>query len=348
LKIKVTIGIVISAVFIYLTFRQVDLQEMAAAFQHGRHFWLIPAFLVMLASHWLRALRWQFIMNPFKKLSLSSLFSALMIGYATNNVFPLRMGELIRAYAIGKSQKVSKSAAFATIVVERFILDLTALLIILGTTLAFSPVQLPFHEDIKKGGYIILAVVLVMLCIIFFIMEQTGPALRIIRRLMPEKIYHFIEHTLLSFVEGCLVFKKSDHYIGIVISTLAIWALYIFSLVVTFKIFDFAGKYDLTVWHADIILVIVTFAIMLPSSPGAIGTFHYLCTKVLEYYGIPNEEAVAFAVVSHALNILPFTLIGLIYFWKENLHFSEVLAQKADVESESESDFIAEQSRPAN
>ena len=112
MKLKVILGIAVSGLFIYLTFRQVDVDKMVAAFQSAQYYWLLPAFLMMGVSHVLRALRWQYLLNHIKNINVHSLFSALMVGYAANNVFPLRLGEFLRAYAIGKSENVSKSASF--------------------------------------------------------------------------------------------------------------------------------------------------------------------------------------------------------------------------------------------
>ncbi|MFQ5674252.1 MAG: lysylphosphatidylglycerol synthase transmembrane domain-containing protein [bacterium] len=336
MRLKIAIGIVVSVIFLYLTFRQVQVDELMFAFKAGEHLWIIPAFILMLVSHWIRALRWRFIIEPLKSIKTPPLFSALMIGYATNNVFPLRMGEFLRAYAIGKSQKVSKSSAFATVVMERFVLDLTALLLILGIALAFSPIQLPYKETVEKGGYVVLTIVIMMTAASIFLSTKTQSTLAFIKRFLPARIYHLVETTLVSFVKGCLVFKKSEHYLNIFISTCIIWLLYIASLYLTFQIFGFQTDYSFTLWHSIVVLVIVTFAIMLPSSPGALGTYHFLCTEVVKYYGVSSEQGAAFALISHAMNIIPFTIIGLVYFWKENLHFSDAVREKELVEKETE------------
>jgi hypothetical protein len=71
---------------------------------------------------------------------------------------------------------------------------------------------------------------------------------------------------------------------------------------------------------------------MIPSSPGFVGTYHWFCMKSLALYGIPQSEALSYAVISHAMSTVPFTIVGLLYFWKENLHFSDALAEKEIVE----------------
>jgi len=339
LKLKVIIGFLISAVFIYLTFRQVEFEKMFEALRTAKYYWLIPALLLMACSHWLRALRWQYLIEPIKKIKVMPLFEALIIGYAANNVFPLRLGEFFRAFVIGKSQNISKSSAFATVIVERFILDLLALLTLLLGTILFYPSQLPYDDLIRLGGYIILGVCVTLLILIILLIQKTDVTLSFLQSKLPGKIYEKVEPAIQSFVKGCLVFKNAHHYLAIIFLTVLIWTLYLFSLYIMFFVFDFVEQYQLNLWSAVVILVVVTFSIMLPSSPGAVGTYHFLCTEVLNYFQVPNDQAVSFAIVSHAMNIVPFTLLGLFYFLKGNLKFSDALSEKKLAEEGSSKHF---------
>jgi len=334
LKLKVLFGILISALFIFLTFRQVEFHNMLESLKDANYLWLLPAFFVMLLSHWFRSMRWRYLMEPIKPMKTMPLFSALMIGYAVNNVFPLRLGEFFRAYAIAKSQNVSKSSSFATVIVERFILDLMALLIILVITILFYPFKLPYYDLIRLGGYAILAMTLALIVLIVFLIQKTDMTLNFLRSVLPHKIYVKVEPTFISFMKGCLVFKKSEHYFSILVLTVFIWVLYILSVYFIFSVFNFIVLYHLTIWSSVVILVVVTFSIMLPSSPGALGTYHFLCTEVLKYFTVPSDQAVSFAVISHAMNILPFTILGFVYFLRMNLKFSDAASEEEFLDAE--------------
>lgn len=137
MKKQFLLGILISAIFLYLAFRNVDLTKMISALQQAHYLWLIPGILFMFLSLLIRAYRWHYFLLPIREVKFSKLFSAMMIGYMANNVFPLRLGELLRAVAIGRSAGISRASAFATIIVER-IIDIISLLIILGFTVFFS------------------------------------------------------------------------------------------------------------------------------------------------------------------------------------------------------------------
>ena len=84
---------------------------------------------------------------------------------------------------------------------------------------------------------------------------------------------------------------------------------------------------------------------MIPSSPGFVGTYHWFCMKSLALFGVPESAALSYAVISHALNTIPFTIIGLIYFWRENLHFSDAMKQKEEVEPEIDEEKLVKEAK---
>src|SRR5439155_2093649 len=67
----------------------------------------------------LRAIRWRVLLLPLGSPSIAVSFSSMMLGYLGNNLLPMRAGEVVRAYALGRQSSISKSAVLATIVVER-------------------------------------------------------------------------------------------------------------------------------------------------------------------------------------------------------------------------------------
>ena len=61
-----------------------------------------------------------------------------------------------------------------------------------------------------------------------------------------------------------------------------------------------------------VVLVLTTISVVIPSTPGYVGTYHYLCQVALLMFGVPAAEALSFAIVAHALSVLPVTLLGLV------------------------------------
>ncbi len=113
------VGLLISVVFLYLAFRKIDYQELWATLVTVRYWWLLPGLAIYFVGVFVRTWRWQLLLNPLKKAPFKTLFPIINIGYMGNNVFPLRMGEVLRAVVLKRRESVSISGSLATIVVER-------------------------------------------------------------------------------------------------------------------------------------------------------------------------------------------------------------------------------------
>ncbi len=329
MKIKVAVGIAISLVFVYFAFRKVDFDVVLQTLLRANYLWLLPAFAAMLLSHLLRAVRWHYICEPIKPIKIGPLFSALMVGYAANNIFPLRLGEFVRAYVIGKSQNISKTSSFATIIVDR-LLDILSLLLLMAVSVYFLPnrdTDGGIFALVRRGGYVITAGTVSVIVLMVFLMQKTEATLNLFRKIMPAKVFAAIDKFVRSFLDGFLVFKKAEHYLVIIVLSVSVWLLY--ALTVYFSFFAF--NFHLGFGASLVVLVIISLGLMIPSSPGFIGTYHWFCKASLGIYGISGNAAISFAVISHAMNTIPFTVIGLSYFWKENLRFADVMSEKDSV-----------------
>jgi len=321
---RLLLGLIVSAFCIYLGFRNVDFGNMWQALLTANYLWLLPAVGFMFLSLWLRAVRWRYFMDPIKKVETPKLFSAMMIGYMGNNVFPLRLGEIMRAYAIGKSAQVSKAASFATIIVER-IIDLLSLLSILAVTIFFHK----FPHWIENAGWLIFAGSVGLVVFIIFLMEKTDQTLRLVDfflRPLPLRISQGARKILRSFLEGFAVFKRAEHYWTITWQSIVMWFFYAGIVYVTLVAFRLDSTYDLPWITSLVVLVMVSIGIMIPSSPGYVGTYHLLCIQAMAFFSVPASEAAGFAVVLHVVNFIPVTIVGLMYFWRENFKIEDATA----------------------
>lgn len=326
---RLIIGLVISAIFIYLAFSKIDFVQMWQALKQANYLWLFPAVGFMFISLWLRAVRWGYFMEPIKPgIGFPKLFSAMMIGYYGNNVFPLRAGEVLRAYAIGKSAGVSRMASFATIFVERLI-DVFSLLLLIGFSVFFHD----YPAWIEKGSIAIFIGTVIVTVFMVALMLHTQGTLRLMNRLtrpFPEKVQQFVNNLLGSFLEGFAIFKKSEHYWKITWQSVVMWVLY---AAVNYAVLEaFSLNEQLPIGASFVILVIVNISIMIPAAPGYVGTFHLAAQQGAMLFGISKSAALSFALILHIANFIPITLVGFIYFYREQLSLRQVVAaeERAD------------------
>jgi len=67
--------------------------------------------------------------------------------------------------------------------------------------------------------------------------------------------------------------------------------------------------------------------VLIPSSPGYIGTFHFFAMSALAVFGAARETALSYALVSHAMQYLLVTGLGLLFLWRENLSLLRISAE---------------------
>ena len=329
---KVWLGIVISMLFMFLAFRDVAFGHMWEAVKQANYWWILPALLVIFLGHWLRAYRWRFLLAPIDKVDTGVLFSSLMIGYMANTFLPAHLGEFLRAYMIGKKRSIPASAVFGTIVIER-VIDVLSLVVLLVLTM----MVFPFPDWVKQSSYISFAGILVLLAILVLMKTYRDPSLRLIERLswpLPERFAHDLQGLLRSFLDGIVLLQSWRHYVIVTTLSIAIWFCYGLAIQIGFYAFDFVSIYALPWTAALVLLVITTISVLVPSSPGYVGTYHYLCQLSLGLFAVPESPALTFAFVLHGINFLPILIVGLILISAEgmsvkSLQQKPILEQKA-------------------
>lgn len=313
MKKKFLIGLLVSLIFLYLAFRKVDFPQLWDALKGANYWYILPNIVLGLLSMWMRAYRWKFMVNPIKKVGLGSLFSSVMIGFMANNVLPARLGEFVRAYSLGTKEKISKSATFATIVIER-IFDGFSILFILWLSLLLSP----FPDWVKKASNLFLLMNLITLAFLVFIevkREITLKFFNLIFRFLPASLSSKAGEILEKFIGGLKVFRNIPSLIWILAWSILIWVIVGISNYFIFLAFDLHP----TIFASFILLGIVCLGVLLPSSPGYVGTFHYACVASFVVLKLNENISGPFSIVLHASQYFPVTLLGLYYLKKEHL-----------------------------
>jgi len=361
-SLRVLLGFAVGVFFLYLTFwkpnlsglfhgrigiidaffgtSRIQLSELAQVLKKARYIYLLPAIIMFLVSFQVRAYRWKLFLLPVageRGIRFGVVYSAMMIGYMVNNVLPLRMGEIYRAYSLGKERKLSRSSIFATIVVER-VFDILCLLLILGIILLLFP----FPHWIKQSSLItfIGTVALIVLLVVMIVKtDQLVRFIRIIFGLLGKRGRGWAEKTeyiTRQFAQGLQVFRpetSGKHYVMVIVTSVLLWVFYLGCVYCMFYTFDlispmFPGIQRSPIMASLVILAVGTIAITVPSTPGAVGTYHGVVVLGLTLFGVPPEQGMGFALVMHLFNYLPLTFIGLYCFWRQNLRFADIAAEQ--------------------
>ncbi|MFQ6676756.1 MAG: lysylphosphatidylglycerol synthase transmembrane domain-containing protein [Fidelibacterota bacterium] len=315
---KFIIGFSISIGGLWYAFKGVDLNQIKTHILQADIQYLLLSVIVMIASVIVRAMRWKLILIPLHIFPLKPLYKSTMIGYFGNGVLPFRLGELLRAYAISRSNYISSSAAFGTILLER-LLDLIGLAVLMAFVALSSPLM-----DWSSG--VLLGLIIFTSCGFIFVLwlEKSHSKLH-------EKVVHWklfkkrSGQTALRIInnifEGLTSIRRTKHTGSLIFYTIALWLMY---FVCTYSVV-LATHIDISWIGACIILIATTLAISIPSAPGYVGTYHAAAVYVLvNIYNASIGESQAFSVLIHAIGYIPLVLIGFIYFLQSSIHFKEI------------------------
>ncbi|MCX6555163.1 MAG: lysylphosphatidylglycerol synthase transmembrane domain-containing protein [Candidatus Aminicenantes bacterium] len=325
---KIIAGILLSLLFIFLAFRQVDFSQMGRAFADADYWLLVPILAVIFISLLLRAWRWQYLLAPIRQVQLPGLFASLVVGYMANTFLPAHLGEVVRAYHARKKTGIAASAVFATIVVER-LLDIFALLMLMGLALAVFP----FPGWVQKSGVIMLVLVVVLFALLLLMKKYRRQTMAVSGRLtafLPDSLSAKVNGLLDQFLNGIVPLKAAGHYPLVGVLSFAIWACYAVTFQLLFHAFDFVNLYHLPWTAALVALVITTISVVVPSSPGYIGSYHFLCQLALGLFAVPKGPALSYAFVLHAVNMFPVFFLGLFILSREKISLRSVAREKLE------------------
>jgi len=331
--IKFVIGIGISFLFLFFLFRKIDMQKLLDTLRHLDYRFLTAAVIVTLISYSLRAVRWHYLILPQKRATPHNLLSATIICYMANNLLPARLGELARAIVFAKKEKLEVSSVFASLVIDRLFDGFSVLIILVFTffTVALPPGMENIQKGLVVGGYVTLTVYIVVIAILVFLKRSTAKTVHIIALILkpfPKAVSEKVVSLLVSFISGLQLPSKTGDLLSIFLSSVFIWSTAVWPIDLVLQAFNI----HLPMTASLFILVFLVFAVMVPASPGYVGTYHAACMYGLMAFAIPKEQALSVALVVHAVGFFPVIIFGFYFLWKDKISFSTLKSIETDKE----------------
>jgi glycosyltransferase 2 family protein len=315
---KLWLGILISAAFMYLALRGLELGQVWGTLRSAKLGWLIPAVLIYFIAVWGRALRWRYLLRPIKLISMRDLFVTIVIGYMGNNVYPARAGELIRAYVLRKREDIHISATLATIIVER-IFDGVVMLLFVFVSLPFMPMPAWLQRVVIIGGGVFFGALAVFIALALSESRAKRVYDWLIDHLLPVRFREPIRGFADRFMQGLYALRSGRDFLMVLLISPGIWLVETVVYWLVMQGFDFQVPF----YALMLMSGVVNLATTIPSSPGYVGTFDALGIRVLEGFSVSSALAAGYTLVLHATLWLPITLLGAIFMWRESIKWSE-------------------------
>jgi uncharacterized membrane protein YbhN (UPF0104 family) len=284
-------------------------EDIKAAFRHANYWLLIPTFILGIASHWFRAVRWRLLMKPMGfQPSTFNTFFAVMVGYLANLAIP-RLGEVTRCGILARYEKIPADKLIGTMIAERAVDLLCLILLMIFTVLvqinivgAFFADYIwhPLQNKLANASLTQWAVVVVILLAGILLL------IFLLRRFARTKAAITIRALAKGVLEGILSIGKMQQKGAFLFYTATIWLLYFSQIYIGFSCLqetsDLGIKASMSVLAFGSIGMIVT--------QGGIGAYQLLVQQTLVLYGIHATIGYAFGWIIWLAQTLLVVVLG--------------------------------------
>jgi len=308
------VGLIVSGVFLYIAIQNLQLSEVWLAFRQAHYLWIAPAVVLYLLALVARTARWQTLLSSEQHISLRELLPTMAMGRGANNIYPFRTGEIVRVLLLRQRNGVSAAAGLASILVERVFDGLTMVLfLILAALIGGIPDYL---------RYVVWAAVVVFgaaLALVYALVLWPVPIQRLaewlIARLTPHRFRSRLRDIAGHFIRGFASIRSVLTLTLVLVFSITVWMAETFSYRLLMNAFGFG----VDLHHLLLMSSAANLATALPSGPGNLGTFDAPSILVLTRVGVPENTAISYQTLLHAVLWCTETFAGLWFMWRSGI-----------------------------
>lgn len=265
---------------------------------------LVALYLFSFVPRAYRSL-WMLKSTSDTPLSLMHLGEAQVMGYAANNVLPLRLGEIVRVFALRQLAGIPGLTGLGSLLAER-ILDGAVVVLILGGTVSWYATNgrsfgQTAVEPLLYTGIALFSGAIVGLFAIALLSEWIAKQSE---RWLPARIHNAVS----GILNALAFFRNTRQAMGVVVISGLIWLIEGFVFVLAGWSLGLANPFA----PGFFMLAVVNLGILLPSAPGYVGVFQACGMLAFQLLGFPREQGLATSLLVHASQYLPITALGLL------------------------------------
>ena len=302
-------GYTLSAACLFWVLHGYDFTELRSHIGSLDWKWVALGVALDLTVYVVHGWRWVTLLRPVKRLPFWRTVQSIYIGLFANEVLPLRTGELIRCYLLAHWNGVHLSVSIASAAVERLIDGFWMV--------GFFLITARYVKGLPKGLVDLVQVVGVLLLlaagVLLFVVVHKHKAHAAIRESRwAATLRHIVEgiHLMGQFRILARVVWLSLLYL--VLQMLSYWALLR------------GDNFDLSLWIASAVLIIVRFVTVIPNAPGNLGVFQAACVIALKLFDVEVSTARTFSMVLFFFLTVPLLLGGAVATALTGLNLKEI------------------------
>lgn len=318
------LGIAISVICLAFALNGLKLDEFWEGIRNANYWWILPGVGVYFIGVAVRTWRWYYLLRPLKEVSLRKLFPIVCIGYAGNNIYPARAGEVLRAYILKEEEGISVSANIATVIIER-IFDGLVMLAFVMFTLPFTDLGAFYNNFVLVFSVLFFAALAVFLGLAMRPVRAEKIIRGVVTRILPARLQEKVMAFAMRFLDGVKSLRSGKDVLMIFLTSVIIWLLETLKYWFVMHAFPFEVPFTVLMLMNGVVNLFTS----LPGAPGHVGTFDAPGIAVLVAFGVDQAMAASYTLILHVALWLPITALGLYYLWRSRLNVRRVQEEMA-------------------
>ena len=299
---------------------RINIGEALETFTDVNYAYVVPALLLHSASKLVASGRWRLMLSRVGRPPLGVLFGTMLIANMTNNVLPLRVGDILRVQVPAQRYGLPRAGLTSTVFITESLVD--GVTFVLLALIGFSLLEVPQPlTNLFWALFGAVAAGLVLGLLGAHITLPPGWHERRWSRLVPARVRQVLDTLWPPFVEG-MAALRSPFLGGQVLGfSLIAWLLEAAS----FWLFGLAFELDLQFSSFFLIMIAANMTVSIPVAPAGIGPWELATAEVVAVLGVARPVAGAYAIGTHLFNIMWVGFVGMLAMWALRLGLRDVL-----------------------
>jgi uncharacterized protein (TIRG00374 family) len=315
--IKSVFGYLVAAVCLVWVFHDTHAERLLEHIAVINWGWVALAIVVDILSYVCQGWRWQLLLRPVGDVSVLRATQAIYAGLFTNEVVPLRIGELVRAYLVSRWVSERFAAVIPSMAVER-LFDGIWLAVAIGLTAMF----IPLPKNLLEAGDILGVIVLIATGLFAYAVfrQRKAPAEHAAHQSSGWKPLQMISSFIKHLASGLQAISTSRFvYLAFGLSL-----LFLVLQGFAFWLILWAYGLRLSFWMGFVVLLIVHLGTAIPNAPANVGTYQFFCVVGLTLFGVDKTLATGFSLVVFVLLTVPLWIIGFLALSRSGMTLSAI------------------------
>jgi uncharacterized protein (TIRG00374 family) len=282
--------------------------------------WIVAAVVLDIVSYFAQGIRWRLLLAPLGRITSLQTTQAIYVGLFTNEILPLRIGEVVRTYLVSRRLSTGFMTVVPSLLVERFFDGVWLAAGIAATALL---VELP--PSLTDAADILGIAVLIAAAVLAIVVFRRGASRPMSNQSNTSK--RGIGAKILAFFDKIGVGIRQIGFSRFFWGSFAVSSLIVVSQILSFWFVMIAYGIKISLWAGAAVLLIEHLGTTIPNAPSNLGTYQFFTVLGLSLFGIDKTTASGFSMVVFIVLTLPLWLFGFFALLKSGMTLKQIRSE---------------------